>query len=310
MSRLSIICPFANEYPQIMFTVQNIAQELLGRVDFEFIAINNYCEEVKAQGREEDKGGETIKVCQRGNPWLKYMEYTDKLSHWQSKNLGVRSSTGDILWFVDAHCAISRDALYDMFKCYERHLDDNYFNGSLHLPLTYKILEWHRLIYKLAGEIEQGNLHYSFTGYRDGQVPYEVPCMSTCGMMISRKIYDELGGWPSQLGIYGGGENFINYTLAVLGRKKWIMTGGGALFHHGEKRGYHWNGDDMIRNRFIANYMFGGDKWLSLMKDNRRGKKEVLQSIYEDVKVTCKDHRELIKSKQVMLIEEWLSKWR
>ena len=306
--KLSVVMPFCNEYPQVIFTVQAVAQSLLGRVDFELIAINNYCEEVKAQNREQDKGGETIRVCQRGNPWLKYLEYTDKLSHWQSKNLGVKSSTGDVLWFVDAHCAVSRDAIYDMFNYYVENKDK--LNGSLHLPLTYKILEWHRLIYKLAGEIEQGNLHYSFTGYRAEKEPYEVPCMSTCGMMISRELYDLLGGWPKELGIYGGGENFINYTLAVLGKSKYIMTGGGTLFHHGEKRGYHWNGDDMIRNRFIANYMFGGDKWLSLMKEHRKGKKEVLQNIYEDVKTTCSKHRQLIKSQQVISIEEWLRKWR
>ena len=307
MPKLSIICPFVCEYPQVMFTVQNIAQDLIGRVDFEFIAINNYCEEVKKQGREEDKGGESIKACQRGNPWLKYLEYKDKLSHWQSKNLGVKHSTGDILWFVDAHCVIARNSLFDMFNYYVEHKEE--LNGSIHLPLTYKILEWHRLIYKLGGEPEKGDLHYSFTGYRDELEPYEVPCMSTCGMMISRELYDYFGGWPVELGIYGGGENFINYTLAVLGKKKWIMPGG-SLFHHGEKRGYHWNGDDMIRNRFIANYMFGGDKWLSLMRDNRKGKKEVLQSIYENVKATCKEHRELIKSRQAISIEDWLNKWR
>ena len=306
--KLSVVIPFVNEFPQLLWTVQSVAQDLLGRAEFELIAINNYCEEVKAQDRVEDKGGETIHACQKGHTWLKYLEYKDKLSHWQSKNLGVRSSTGDILWFVDAHCVVSRDALYNMFNYYID--NEEKINGSLHLPLTYKILEWHRLIYKLAGEIEQGNLHYSFTGYRSEEQPYEVPCMSTCGMMLSRKVYDELGGWPSELGIYGGGENFINYTLAVLGMKKWIMTGKGTLFHHGEKRGYHWNGDDMIRNRFIANYMFGGDKWLTLMRDNRKGKKIVLQNIYEDVKATCKEHRELIKSKQVILIEDWLRKWR
>lgn len=307
MSKLSIICPFVNEFPQLMFTVQAMAQDLIGRVDFELIAINNYCEEVKAQGREEDKGGETIKACQRGNSWLKYLEYKDKLSHWQSKNLGVKHSAGDILWFVDAHCAIARNSLFDMFNYYVEHKDE--LNGSIHLPLTYKILEWHRLIYKLGGEPEKGDLHYSFTGYRDAEEPYEVPCMSTCGMMISRELYDYFGGWPVELGIYGGGENFINYTLAVLGKKKWIMPGG-TLFHHGEKRGYHWNGDDMIRNRFIANYMFGGDKWLSLMRDNRKGKKIVLQSIYEDVKATCKEHREIIKSRQAITIENWLDKWQ
>lgn len=307
MSKLSVIMPLCNEFPQAIFTVQDIAQDLIGRVDFELIAINNYCEEVKAQGREEDKGGETIKACQRGNPWLKYLEYKDKLSHWQSKNLGVKHSTGDILWFVDAHCIIARDSLYNMFNYYVEHKEE--LDGSIHLPLTYKILEWHRLIYKLGGEPDKGDLHYSFTGYRDAEVPYEVPCMSTCGMMISRELYEYFGGWPVELGIYGGGENFINYTLAVLGKKKWIMPGG-TLFHHGEKRGYHWNGDDMIRNRFIANYMFGGNKWLSLMRDNRKGKKEVLQNIYEDVKATCKEHRELIKSKQIISIEEWLRKWR
>lgn len=308
MHKLSIIMPFCNEFPQVMFTVQAVAQSLLGRVDFELMAINNYCKEVAEQNREEDKGGETIRACQRGNPWLKYLEYKDKLSHWQSKNLGVQKSTGDILWFVDAHCALTRDAVFDMFNTYTENL--SYFNGSIHLPLTYKILEWHRLIYKLAGDIEKGDLHYSFTGYRDNPVPYEVPCMSTCGMMISREIYDKLGGWPTELGIYGGGENFINYTLAVLGMKKWIMTGKGTLFHHGDERGYHWNFDNHLKNRFIANYMFGGDKWLTLMRDNSKGKKEVLQNIYESVKATCKEHREIIKSRQVMTIEEWLSKWR
>jgi len=46
------------------------------------------------------------------------------------------------------------------------------------------------------------------------------------------------------------------------------------------------------------------------MRDNRKGKKEVLQNIYENVKATCKKHRELIKSRQAITIEEWLNKWR
>ena len=49
MPELSVIMPFCNEYPQNMFTIQNIAQELRDRVDFEIIAIDNFCEEVQAQ---------------------------------------------------------------------------------------------------------------------------------------------------------------------------------------------------------------------------------------------------------------------
>ena len=68
MADLSVIIPFVNEYPQVMFTIRNIAEELRDRVDFEIIAVNNYCDEVKAQNREEDKGGISIAACQKGHP--------------------------------------------------------------------------------------------------------------------------------------------------------------------------------------------------------------------------------------------------
>jgi hypothetical protein len=32
---LSIIVPYVNEYPQLIFTLRAIAEDLLGRVDFE-----------------------------------------------------------------------------------------------------------------------------------------------------------------------------------------------------------------------------------------------------------------------------------
>lgn len=305
MPELSVIIPFCNEYPQNMFTIQNIAQELSGRVDFEIIAIDNFCDEVRAQKREQDKGGEAIAACTKGNPWLRYVKYEDKLSHWQAKNLGVQLSTAPFLWFVDAHCIISRDSLFNMFLYYKVHHRE--LNGTLHLPLTYKLLEWHKLIYKLVVNPETAEYHYSFTPFRPADAPYRVPCMSTCGMMMSREIYDILGGWPAELGIYGGGENFINFTLAVLGKTVNIFPAE-PLFHHGEKRGYHWNGDDMTRNRTIATYMFGGRDLARRFIDNRKGNKEVLNRIYDDVIRTCKDHRAWIKSNQQLTIDEWVTK--
>ena len=57
------------------------------------------------------------------------------------------------------------------------------------------------------------------------------------------------------LRIHGGGENFMNYTLSVLGKHKWIYSWG-TLFHHGEKRSYHYVYDDYIRNKILAAYLF------------------------------------------------------
>jgi len=326
-NKLSVIIPFVNEFPQVLFTIQSIAQELIHRVDFEIIAVDNMCKELTDQFqkrvdqvKEKDpqaakelennlrKGTDSVKACSKYNPWLTYLNYDKKLSHWQAKNLGVKHSTGNILWFCDSHCVISRDSLYSMFLSYCDYYDD--YHGSLHLPLTYKILESRRLIYKLVFNWDTAEIHYSFTGYRESDTPYEVPCMSTCGMMLGREIYNDIGGWPSELGIYGGGENYINFTLAVTGYKKHIFPGG-PLFHHGDSRGYHWYYDDHVRNKMIAMYCYGGKDLVRKFSRNTKGRPETLSKMCEEVIEKCGKHRDIIKKKQVIGIYDWyVNNWR
>lgn len=326
MKSLSIIIPFCNEYPQVMFTIQNIAQSLIGRLDFEIIAVDNYCgDSVTAMGREvkqpleQDKGTDAIS-CTAGkhNPWLKYIKYDEKLSHWNAKRIGVENSEGEVLWFTDGHVVVSRDGLFNMYDYYCHYYKK--INGTMHMPLTYKILESTKLIYKLVtlnAERElftpdYGWLDYSFTRFRHEEHPYEVPCMSCCGVMISREIYDQLGGWPRELGIYSGGEHFLNFTLATMGYKKWIYPKA-VLYHHGEKRGYSWEYDDYVRNRMIAAYLYGGTEFVTKFENYLamigKGKPKALQMIKENVINTCKDHRDFIKPKQTINIVDWAKKW-
>jgi len=349
---LSIIIPFVGEYPQVLWTIQSIAQGLVEtEIDFEIIAVDNYCDQAVRQcnvatqkaidklkriyfeeGREveasdmfeihnmipplyKNRSGEAIKACARGNPWLHYVEYPDHLSHWQAKRVGVQESSGEVLLFVDAHTIPSVDAIEEMFLTYtqERYYINgcsNYYwqSSTMHLPLTYKILEWHRLIYKLSIENEFF-YNYKFTGFRLAEKPYEVPCMSTCGMMISRPIYDKIGGWPATLGIYGGGENFMNYTLAVCGMRKFIYPKG-TLFHHGDKRDYHYIGDDLICNRMLAHYLFGGEDLLKKFTSICKGRPSTLEMFANTIKEEGFDQRQQIKSIQKITIEEWAAKWR
>ena len=309
MTELSIIIPYVQEWPTIVFTIRNLAEELRDRVDFEIIAIDNFCDQVnqqlKNQGKENDRAGGQLKAVMRGHSWLKALEYKDKLSHWQAKNFGVQNSSSKYLFFADAHCVISRDSLYNMFQEMKKR---DPLEGTLHLPLTYHIMEYHKLIYKLRVNLEAGDVYYSFTPFRPSDIPYEVPCMSTCGLLMSRELYDYIGGWPTELGIYGGGESFINYTLAVLGKKKHIFPDN-PLCHHGDNREYHWTGDDFARNICIATYMFGGKELALKLMRNRKGDQNFLMSIYQDVIEKCLPHRELIKSKQMTTIEEWLKGW-
>lgn len=353
MSKLSVIIPHVLEWPLPAFTVRSIIEELGGRVDFEIIVIDNYCDEVRNQQvdriikefdiscgnftKEEtqqvkllllserpqkekkdilfemvknDRTHEQFTYMKKYMPFLKVLQYDKKLSHWQCKNLAIKESTGDILCFIDSHCMVGLYALYDMFKYYE--VNHESLNGSIHLPLTYHIVEQKKLVYKLISDPERSIVQYAFTGYNDkGQDVYEVPCMSTCGMMITKKmLVEDIGGWPVELGIYGGGENFINFTMSVLGLKKWIKAGK-PLHHHGDGRKYSWNFDDQLRNRCIANFIFGGREFVINFMDNNKGSKEqkllILDSVLNNASI-CQ-HHQFIQETKVTSIEEWVKKY-
>lgn len=292
-----------NEYPQVIFTLRSILEELTGEVDFELIAVNNYTEETK---RVEDKGGSYVEGFAKNIPELNYLRYPGKLSHWQAKNYAISQSSGKFLWFCDSHCIPGRGAVIEALNYYRN--NHELLNGSLHLPLTYHILESKKLIYKLNVNRPTGSVHYSFSSYIDKPLPYEVPCMSTCGMMISRKLFDEIKAWPHTLGIYGGGENYINFVMAVMGKKKWIMPGK-PLHHHGEKRGYAWNHDDHVRNRMIAIYCAGGEKWLALFTAASKGSETVLKNYAVLVVNQYKELRRYVKEREVFTLDKWLQTW-
>lgn len=338
---LTIVIPFIGEFPQSLFTIQSVAQNCLeSDINFEIIACNNYCNEAKEQaktsanqalnkfiasynlkaksGQEvlsnvyqlhkdikptyEDKSGEAVKACAKINPWLEYIEVPDRLSHWEAKRVACKIAKGKHLLFVDGHTVPAAGSIPKMFREYDKYG----YHGTMHLPLTYKILESHKLIYKL--KVENNFYGYSFTGFRPSEVPYEVPCMSTCGMMISKEIYDKIGGWPKEMGMYGGGENYINFTLSVMGYKKWIFPLG-TLHHHGDKRDYHYTYDALWFNRFIAHYLFGGEKVLKDLARVTKGKPEVIQGWVDRVLIEQKEHRNLIKNQEVISLDDWTKQW-
>ncbi len=125
--------------------------------------------------------------------------------------------------------------------------------GTLHLPLTYHILETERLIYRIVDDREKwGLLGYTFFHpAKKTEEAYEVPVMSTCGMMVTKNLFQKEMVWPEVFGIYGGGENYFNYAMAMKGYKKFIFPEA-TLHHHGEKRGYRYNLPDFAKNRAAA----------------------------------------------------------
>lgn len=335
--KLSIIMPFCGEYPQNIFTIMSVWNQFRGHpdIDWELIAVNNWCGRVAKQAdyaytcpdcnstrkvtraeancyrppyKREDPGGDRVKSYAAMHSWLRCIDYSDRLSHWNAKNAGVNVSTGDILFFMDAHCALIPNTLTSMYKYYLEHYTT--LNGTLHLPVAYFLeCDGKALIYKLVADPEKASYHYSFTRYHYEDSPYKVPCMSTCGMMITKTLFNQLGGWPKELGIYGGGENFINFTLAVMGKSINIYPSL-PLHHYAEKRGYNYEYVDYKRNQIIATYMFGGSDRAKMFSRHCKLDAKTAKKVVSEVIEKCADHRDHIARSQIMNIEDWYDKWQ
>jgi len=306
---LTVVVPFVREWPQIAFTLRSIHEALIG-VEHEILAIDNLMPKMEVDQGSGNVKGMANQTTKSGDPWLKYYPYQDKLSHWQCKNFGTNKASADIMWFVDAHCEVGHDSVRSMFKFYKENWAE--LDGSIHLPLTYHILETKELIYKAVIDRSTGNYGYSFNSYNPNLWPevQEVPVMSTCGMMIHKNYLDQLGGWPVELGIYHGGEHFINYCQAIIGLKKYIWKAR-PLFHHGDKRGYSWNHYDQRRNRCIANYMFGGEELLTKwIETSAKLSANEGARVKNNIMATCRKHRDHILSQQVFEIDEWIERWQ
>ena len=319
MSKLAIIIPYVGEWPSILFTVRSIHDDLKD-VDHEIIVVDNWCDEVVRQGRTPDRGhlhigkkGEQVEshllTISKQCSWLKYMMYDLALSHWQCKAHAVANTNADYLMFIDAHCIAKQGSLVGMYHTY-RAMED-YINGTLHLPLTYNILEDKRLIYSLQWEPEKGFIGYTFcSAPQREEIMYEVPCMSSCGSLMSRKVYNSLQNAWAGLTSYSGGEHIMNYVLATLGYKHWIYNRG-ILHHHGDERGYSWNWGGYQYNRAVAMYLIAGEAFMWKYLDNVKCpdvsiKMSIGSSVLENYDSTFKN----IELNRKQTIEDWKVKRR
>jgi len=308
MEGLSIIVPFVNEWPQVAWTLQSLHQDMIS-LPHEVIAINNHCKQAESFG--EDRGHAHVESMARRNDWLKCVHYNKELSHWQAKNYGAAIAQYDTLFFCDAHVLPSYNGVSRMYTHFKSEFDS--LSGTLHMPLTYHILETERLIYRIVDDRKKwGLLGYTFHPAFGKEQSYEVPVMSTCGMMVGKNLFDEEMVWPKIFGIYGGGENYFNYAMAIKGYKKWIYPKV-TLFHHGDKRGYRYNLPDFAKNRAAAMAIVCGidmaEKLLLKHKDFKTLPPAMLARILHKVTEETVTSRQRLLDRQVIELEDFLSSW-
>ena len=317
MKKVSVIMPYCNEVPQVIFTVQALVEELHGFCDYEIILVDNLSDPIvtcKTETREWPVRSRNFLNGPKGpmNTWLfrqgfiKNLIFDDKKGHWNAKNYGIANSTGKYLFFLDAHCIMKRDSLRKMITFAEE-LDERKEKwGGIHAYINY-MLDSHRLEYK----VQRKTFSYQFCSAQPGRTePYKVCVMSTCGMLSPRSVFDTLGPWHPELGIYGGGESYINWKQSTCGYHHWIHNEA-ECWHYAEKRGYAWNQTDFVRNSFIAAYVVGGDQFLDEQVALRKQKERegVIDELAQYVREKCKPERDFIETQQVETFEQYITRW-
>ena len=312
---LSIIIPHFHEHPQLLFTLQGLINELeFNSIPHELILINN------ANTPQNDHTElDSVKYIEKKQHAgclsnVKLLEYMDTLSHWQAKNLGVKHASGELLLFLDAHIVITPNAIKEML---------NYFqwlpeHSLLHLPIVYMLEnKENRLKYELVHDLDKGIVDYRFAKFMPNSRVTEVPCMSTCGMMVAKStITDIYQGWPTMLGSYSGGEHFINFVGALLGVRKYIIDEG-IVYHYAAPRSYDIVYNDVYRNRAISAFLFGGvelfHKYLVGLCRLERGKisPRLISNIRLEIPSLSElqSRREYIMTNSNTTIEEFINYW-
>ena len=318
--KLAIIIPYAQEGSNTFFTCRAIHEDLL-EIPHEVLAVDNMCEELanqltkknQLQDRGHDhygKNGELIeshiKVVSNQNKWLKYLQYNKTLSHWQCKSYAVEQTDADYLMFIDAHCIPSQGALRGIFEFYHKFSQTT--QSTFHLPLTYNLLDDKRLIYSLKADLKNGFIGYQFAGAVKTDNIYEVPCMSTCGCILSRNVYQKMFGSWRHLKSYGGGENILNFLLATLDVHHYIYNKG-TLFHHGNDRGYHWTWEGFHYNRTAAMYLIGGNDMMEKYLSTLKGDSKIIENLKTSVLSDYKMIRDRVTPLQIVSIESFVEKW-
>lgn len=313
---LSIVIPYYQEHPQLIFTLQSIANELLySDVEHQIVLIDN-SPTLQSECWELDS---TLYIQHKRDcgmlPNVDFYSYTDTLSHWQAKNKGVDRAYGDTLLFLDAHVVIYPGVIKKMLECFKELPE----HSLLHMPITYMLEDGKKnaLIYELVTDLANGIVDYRFTKFDSDKEYIEVPCMSTCGMMVSKQtMLDKFLKWPSLLGSYSGGEQYINFVGAVLGIRKFVLNAG-SLFHYAAPRSYELVYEDVYRNRAIATYLYAGKDLFNCYLDNlirlKRGRisLRIINKIRMELlgNAEMQERRSYIKENSVTDIETWIKKW-
>ncbi len=126
----------------------------------------------------------------------------------RARNLGVSRTTGELLFFADAHIRLEKGWWIPLANALEDPKVAAVSGAVTHLPAT-----------------RRRGFGLTFTGPdldarwlpRQGFTPFAAPILPGCSLMMRRATFDAVGGWDSGLLHRGGVDNEMSTRLWLLG---------------------------------------------------------------------------------------------
>lgn len=300
MTKISVIIPSRNEIQNLVWTLQAAQAEFHGHYDYELIPVLNLPteEDVERITRYDNPRGLGEK--------LKILIYDVSPSCWQARNYGASMADGDYLLFLDSHVYPRDNAFRRLVEFHEG------WKGVAHCPLNYW-LDPDRTNYGYVWQPQK------FWGRWTRQKPSDskgsVPLSGTSSSLIDRDVFEEIKGIHPALGIYGGGEPYIDLKVQMFGYDVRVAVDC-ELFHLTETRGYSWNKHDLRRNFMIAAYAIGGKKYYDRVYqhywDDCRGVKkweDAFQESADEAIEFAEEDRQFIANHAKFTLDEVVTMW-
>jgi len=284
---LNVTIAARNEYPQIVWTIYSIINDIPEGEDYQIILVSNgeATSDKYEQRKKMDKWLSEVPLSKRGI--LKVISLDEPINTYKAFQLAIDTyDCKDILMYCCAHIAVERGTLAKMLDLVRQ--DDV---GLVHSPMLYMggmvDKTGRSKLYGYNDPIGQG---WNWTRHSDR--PYRWHGGGGALSMIKLSDWSDIKAVDLPLiSGYDKTEMLLDMKMWMFGKSVWIHPD--CLYYHWAKsRGYSWTMGQFYYNAFLTYYSLGGEEFLREM--NSKEAYPQPDSFLEKVMEAAEEHRQFI----------------
>jgi hypothetical protein len=295
MRKLNIVIPARREYPQLVWTVYSLIEDVNGRIPFHVTVVSN---DVDPQTEKMDEWFSKGLLARRG-----YLTVISKgeATHPYSAIQEVSESLEEdsLLLFCCGHISVQRDTVPKLAKLAET------TEGYCHSPMLYlgdyPEPAGKRKLYGYKDPMKRG-----WSWNRISDKPYRWSGGGGGLSCVLLKTWRDVKGAeaPFRKGI-GGIEEYMDMKMWMLGKSVWIHPDC-LYFHWAKTRGYTWTMGEHYWNQLVAYYCLVDRDYME--EKNMSFSYPQPSVLLDEVENLCESHREWIQTHKKMSLKEVIEK--